>query len=159
MSDRLAHPAIRECIDYASSKGVIYGFENITSLYMVRSEEIAAFIDEVDSPFCRAVYDVANARLHEDPAEGVRILGRRLCHVHLSDSDGTGRAHWPIGMGDIDFMAVANALDEVGYEGWSLLETTWMDDPDWAIASSVKALRAHGWEVVPPAPSADRDGT
>ena len=90
MSDRLAHPAIRECIDYAASKGIIYGFENITSLYMVRSEEIAAFVDAVDNPYCRAVYDAANARYAEDPSRpcaprGPDLpcaplrLGRRRC--------------------------------------------------------------------------------
>jgi sugar phosphate isomerase/epimerase len=146
MSDRLAHPAIRECIDYAASKGVIYGFENITSLYMVRSEEIAAFVDAVDNPYCRAVYDAANARFAEDPAEAVRTLGDRICHVHLSDADGTVPAHWPIGRGDIDFGRIASALVEVGYTGWSFLETTWMDDPDTAIIESLAALKQYGWE-------------
>jgi sugar phosphate isomerase/epimerase len=146
MSDRLAHPAIRECVDYAASKGVIYGFENITSLYMVRSEEIAAFIDAVDNPYCRAVFDTANARYAEDPAEAIRVLGERICHVHLSDSNGTVPAHWPIGRGDIDFRGVANALREIGYTGWSFLETTWMDDPDGAISGSLAALRQYGWE-------------
>jgi sugar phosphate isomerase/epimerase len=156
MSDRLAHPAIRECIDYAASKGVIYGFENITSLYMVRSDEIAAFVDEVDNPYCRAVYDAANARYAEDPVEAVRVLGDRICHVHLSDSDGTVPAHWPIGRGDVDFGGIADALREIGYTGWSFLETTWMEDPDGAIRGSVEALRRYGWE---PAPVRAAEGT
>jgi sugar phosphate isomerase/epimerase len=150
MVDQLAHPAMRECIEYAESKGIIYGFENITSLYMVHCEEVADFIDRVDSPYCKAVYDVANASYHENPAEGIRVLGDRICHVHLSDTDGSVRAHWPIGKGTIDFAAVAGALREVGYEGWSVLETTWMEDPDWAILSSVAALKEHGWEPVLP---------
>ena len=150
MVDRLAHPAMRECIEYAESKGVIYGFENITSLYMVHCEEIADFIDRVDSPYCKAVYDVANASYHENPAGGIRVLGDRICHVHLSDTDGSVRSHWPIGKGTIDFAAVAGALREVGYEGWSFLETTWMEDPEWAILSSVAALKEHGWEPVLP---------
>jgi deoxyribonuclease-4 len=150
MSDRLAHPAIRECIDYAASKGIIYGFENITSLYMVRSDEIAAFIDAVDNPYCKAVYDAANARYAEDPVEAVRILGDRICHVHLSDSNGTVPAHWPIGNGDVDFAGIADALRGIEYDGWSFLETTAMDDPDAAITSSVAALRPLGWEPVAP---------
>lgn len=150
MIDRLAHPAMRECIEYAESKGIVYGFENITSLYMVRCEEVADFIDRVDSPYCRAVYDVANASYYENPADGIRLLGDRICHVHLSDTDRSARAHWPIGKGNIDFSAVALALREVGYQGWSFLETTWMDDPEWAILSSVEALKEHGWGPVPP---------
>ncbi|MDQ7803454.1 sugar phosphate isomerase/epimerase family protein [Amycolatopsis sp. A133] len=152
LSDGLAHPAMRECIDYAAAKGIIFGLENITSLYKVRSEEIAAFVDEVDNPYCRVVFDSANARYVEDPAAAVRILGDRISHVHLSDCDGTVPAHWPVGTGDIDFGAIADALREFGYDGWSLLETTWMADPDLAIRSSTKALGAHGWEPVAPQP-------
>jgi sugar phosphate isomerase/epimerase len=69
--------------------------------------------------------------------------------VHLSDGDGSCYSHWPIGKGDIDFNRIATALREVGYDGWSFLETTWMEAPEWAINSSVEALRTHGWEVVP----------
>lgn len=150
MVDRLAHPAMRECIEYAESKRIIYGFENITSLYKVHCEEVAGFIDLVGSPYCKAVYDVANASYYENPADGIRLLGERICHVHLSDTDGSVRAHWPIGKGTIDFAAVAEALRDVGYEGWSFLETTWMEDPEWAILSSIEALKEHGWSPVSP---------
>jgi sugar phosphate isomerase/epimerase len=154
LSDRLAHPALRECIEHAAAREVIVGVENITSLYKVRSDEIAAFVDEVDSPYCRAVFDSANARYTEDPARAVRVLGDRICHVHLSDCDGTVPAHWPIGHGDIDFGSIADALGDVGYRGWSLLETTWMDDPDLAVTTSIAALGKYGWEPVPPRPDA-----
>lgn len=150
MVDRLAHPAMRECIEYAESKGIVYGFENITSLYMVHCEEVAGFIDEVNSPYCKAVYDVANASYYEDPAQGIRLLGDRICHVHLSDTDRSTRAHWPVGKGVLDFGAVAQALRDVGYGAWSFLETTWMEDPEWAILSSVEALKEFGWDPVAP---------
>jgi sugar phosphate isomerase/epimerase len=150
LSDSLAHPAIRECVAYAASKGIIVGIENITSLYMIRSDEIARFVDDVGSPYCKVVFDTANARYAEDPAQAVRVLGDRICHVHLSDSDGTVPAHWPVGRGDIDFGAVADALREIGFAGWSFLETTWMDDPDWAITASAAALAGHGWMPVAP---------
>ena len=154
LSDSLAHPAMRECIDYAAERGVIYGFENITSLYMVRSEEIAAFVDDVDSPYCKAVYDVANALYVEDPAAGIRTLGDRICHVHLSDTDGKVPAHWPVGMGRVDFASVAGALREIGFDRWSMLETTWMEDPDFAIRSSLTALEPLGWSTqTEPAPA------
>jgi L-ribulose-5-phosphate 3-epimerase len=150
MSNALAHPAIRECIDYAESKGVVYGFENISSLYMDHCDDIAAFIDKMDTPYCKAVFDAANARwTRQDPGDAARTLGSRIGHVHLSDGDGSCLSHWPIGRGDIDFGQIAAALREVDYRGWSFLETTWMEAPDWAIESSVKALRPHGWQVVP----------
>lgn len=75
LSDSLAHPAMRECIDYAESKQIIFGLENITSLYMVCSDEIARFVDDIDSPYCKAVLDTANARYTEDPADAVRGTG------------------------------------------------------------------------------------
>jgi sugar phosphate isomerase/epimerase len=52
MSNALAHPAIRECIDYAGSKGIVYGFENTTGLYMDHCDDIATFIDKMDTPYC-----------------------------------------------------------------------------------------------------------
>jgi sugar phosphate isomerase/epimerase len=151
MSDSLAHPAIRECIDYAAERGVIYGFENITSLYMVRHEEIGEFIDKVDNPYCKAVYDVANGLYVEDPATAIRALGERIVHVHLSDTDGKVPAHWPVGKGNVDFGSVAQALRDIGFDRWSMLETTWMDDPDWAIRSSLEALAPLGFSPQPEA--------
>lgn len=151
ISNSRAHPAIRECVEYAASKEIIYGFENVPTLYYERAEEIAAFIDEMDNPYCRAVFDSANARwTKQDIGEAVRIMGHRLCHVHLCDGDGSRFVHWPVGKGDIDFGEIAKALGELDYQGYSFLETTWMDDPDWALTSSVETLKPFGWELVPP---------
>jgi sugar phosphate isomerase/epimerase len=151
ISNARAYPAIRECVEYAASKGVIYGFENVPSLYFERCDEIAAFIDEMDNPYCRAVFDSGNARwTQQDIGEAVRAMGDRLCHVHLCDGDGSRFVHWPVGKGDIAFGEIAKALTELDYQGWSFLETTWMEDPDWALTSSVATLTRNGWELVPP---------
>jgi sugar phosphate isomerase/epimerase len=153
LSRSLAEPAIMECVEYAEKREVIYGFENITSRFMVHSDEIAEFIDKVDSPYCQAVVDVANAYYVEDPADFLRNLDQRVCHVHLSDTDGKVEAHWPVGEGEVDFAAVAQALDDIDFDRWSMLETTWPQDPDGSIISSLPKLRELGWEPVPPTPN------
>jgi sugar phosphate isomerase/epimerase len=43
-------------------------------------------------------------------------VGDRVFHTHLSDNDGTSNVHWRPGKGKIDWRAVLQALQAVGYD-------------------------------------------
>ena len=51
------------------------------------------------------------------PEEMIRILGRDISILHLHDNNGHYDDHLLPGMGNINWPAVFDALDEVGYEG------------------------------------------
>ena len=43
-------------------------------------------------------------------------VGDRVFHTHLSDNDGASNVHWRPGKGKIDWRAVLQALQAVGYD-------------------------------------------
>ena len=47
----------------------------------------------------------------------IRRFNTRLRHVHVSDNLGCRDDHLPVGEGQIDFPAVAAALNQIGYQG------------------------------------------
>jgi sugar phosphate isomerase/epimerase len=65
-------------------------------------------------------YDVGNSTQNGfDVVEEIRWLGRsRICEVHLKDNPNY------LGEGKIDFVAVLNALGEIGFNEWAQLETS-----------------------------------
>jgi sugar phosphate isomerase/epimerase len=124
---------------------VVIGLENGPTNVLDRAAQVAAVCGVVDRPSLRMVYDVANAQMVEDPAEGLSDVLPHLALVHVSDTSRTRWAHARVGGGDVDFEAIAGALDSARYDGPSVMEIVDFDDPAGALASSLKALRRWGW--------------
>jgi len=132
-------------LTHADRLGVVIGLENGPTNFLDRAAQVAAVCAEVDRPSLRIVYDVANAQMVEDPAAGVADVLPYLALVHVSDTSRVRWAHARVGLGDVDFGAIAAALDAAPYDGPSLMEIVDLDDPLGALASSVEALRRWGW--------------
>ena len=52
----------------------------------------------------------------------IRRVPMPIAEVHIHDNDGTGDQHGPLGFGNCDFQAVADALKSVGFDGVSTIE-------------------------------------
>ena len=86
-------------------------------------DALERFVGAFDDPRLRVAYDVANAEaVGEDHVEALRLLAPRLGQVHLSDGSRTRWAHDRIGRGTVDFPAVLQTLDEIGFDGARVLE-------------------------------------
>jgi sugar phosphate isomerase/epimerase len=98
------------------------------------------FVAGFDDPRLQVAYDVANAEfVAEDHRAALRRLAPRLGQVHLSDASTTRWAHDRIGRGTVDFPAVLETLDAIGYAGACILEVvTPTPVPD--IRASAEAL-------------------
>ncbi len=61
-----------------------------------------------------------------DPYDSVSVLGPRVAHAHARDArfvSVMGRAQEvPVGHGDIDWLRLAGAFEEVDYRGWLVLD-------------------------------------
>ena len=85
------------------------------------AEEHLALLDRVGSPAVQVYYDVANShKMGYDIYQEIRTLGKRICQFHAKDYDDL------YGTGSIDFKRVREAMDEVGYRGWLVMEGTKM---------------------------------
>jgi len=143
-AEELAVEVFGECANLAGQLGVTVGIENIPALFEATSTQVVGLVEKVASPHCRIVYDVANAYMVEDPAAGLRTVAPHLALVHYSDTHKSRWEHLPIGMGEVDFAAATSALREIGYDGTVILETTYQEDPDGGIRSSLARLETLG---------------
>jgi len=143
-----ARDAILRCVEHAEKNNVIFGLENSPSLFIDSAERMVFVVEEVKSPWIKIVFDVANDSLAaKGGTHALEMVKEHLVHVHLSDTDGKKRSHSPVGMGTIDFAAIAEKLKEINFTGVSILETTYAEDPGWGISSSLEKLIPLGWQL------------
>ncbi len=143
-AEELAVEVIGECVELGGELGITIGLENLPGLFVATGSQIVRLIKQIGAAHCRAVFDVANAHMVEDPAAGLREVAPHLALVHYCDTHREAWAHLPVGMGDVDFAATTRVLHEVGYAGPVILETTYPEDPDGGIRSSIAELAKLG---------------
>lgn len=112
-------PAVVERLKAAGARandaGVVIGVE--TALDAASEVEL---LDEIGSPAVRSYFNFANALQNgRDLLAELRTLGKdRICQIHATDEDGVWLENNP----QIDMPAVRETLDDMGWEGWLVLE-------------------------------------
>jgi hexulose-6-phosphate isomerase len=105
---------------------VIIAVEEVWNKFLLSPMEFARYVDELDSPWLKAYFDVGNVVIYAFPQDWIRTLGSRIVKIHLKDFNfdrPNGRFTWkPIGEGDIDWMEVRRALHDIGYRGYVTTE-------------------------------------
>ena len=100
--------------------------EEVWNKFLLSPLEFARYVDEFDSPWVRAYFDVGNVVIHAFPQDWIRTLGSRIVKVHIKDFnfDRKNRrfAFTNIGEGDIDWPEVRKALAEIKYTGFITTE-------------------------------------
>lgn len=119
---RRSQQVIRErLLSVAAELRVIVAIEEVWNKFLLSPLEFARYVDELDSPWVKAYFDVGNVVFYGYPQDWIRVLGPRIAKVHLKDfrlDRPNGRFAWTnLGDGDIDWPAVRRAFDDVGYRG------------------------------------------
>ena len=114
----------------AAELKVIVAVEEVWNKFLLSPLEFARYVDEFDSPWLKAYFDVGNVVFYGYPQDWIRTLGKRIVKVHLKDFRvAKGAFEWKnIGEGDIDWVQVRKALDEVGYDGYVTTEISGGDE-------------------------------
>ena len=107
---------------------------NRFEIYLLNSHADAArFVKEVDHPNCRMMYDTFHANIEEKSvAEAIRGCADVMVHVHISENDRSTP-----GQGDIKWDETFDALKEVGYDGWLMIEAFGLALPELAAATKI----------------------
>lgn len=106
----------------AADYDIDLGIENVWTDFLLSPLEFAEFVDECarHGPV-GAYFDVGNILKLGRPEQWIRILGDRLTAIHVKDFHtdiGTGDGFtYPL-QGDVPWEMVAEALEDVGYDGW-----------------------------------------
>lgn len=132
---------IRErLLPLAAELKVVIGVEEVWNKFLLSPVEFARYVDEFDSPWLKAYFDVGNIVFYGYPQDWIRTLAHRIVRVHLKDfkvARDEGRFEWKnIGEGDIDWPEVRKAFADVGYDGYV---TTEIEGGDRAYLTDVSA--------------------
>jgi hexulose-6-phosphate isomerase len=105
---------------------VAIAVEEVWNKFLLSPLEFARYVDEFESPWLKAYFDVGNVVIYAFPQDWIRTLGPRIVKMHLKDFNfdrPNGRFTWkPIGEGDIDWIDVRRALDDIHYAGFVTTE-------------------------------------
>jgi hexulose-6-phosphate isomerase len=121
---------IRKLIPLAEEVGVVIAVENVWNKFLVSPLEFARYVDEFDSPWVRAYFDVGNVVLFGYPQDWIRTLNKRIVKLHLKDflfrrDQATGKRSAEfvaLRDGDVEWQQVHKALSEIGYRGTATVE-------------------------------------
>jgi L-ribulose-5-phosphate 3-epimerase len=107
---------------------VIIAVEEVWNKFLLSPLEFARYVDEFESPWLQAYFDVGNVVIQAFPQDWIRTLGSRIAKIHLKDFNfdrPNGRFSWkPIGEGDIDWPEVRRALGDIQYRGYVTTEVS-----------------------------------
>jgi sugar phosphate isomerase/epimerase len=105
---------LKELGPQAEKAGVVLGLENTIS-----ARDNVRIMERSQSAAVKTYYDVGNSiKQGFDIIEEIRWLGNaRICEIHLKDNP-----HY-LGEGPINFPAVIDALGDIGFDKWAVLET------------------------------------
>ena len=121
---------IRKVLPLAREVGVKIALENVWNHFLLSPLEYARYIDEFESPWIGAYFDVGNIVNYGWPEQWIRTLGPRILKLDIKefsrkkrDDEGLWKGFAaPLGEGDCDWPAVRKALADIGYTGWATAE-------------------------------------
>jgi len=112
------YDSVRRIDDYARERGVEAVVENLKGPF-VDAGDFPDLFAETDAAMCLDTGH-AHATGHDGAwqAEFLREHGDRVSHVHLNDTRRSDDdEHLPVGLGRVDFGALADAIAETGWTG------------------------------------------
>jgi len=121
---------IRLAIRYAEKKRIHILIENVWNTFLIEPLTMARYIDELDSPYVKAYFDVGNVVRWGFPQHWIEVLAERIIKIHIKEynlkvamNEGMGKGFAvPIGQGSIDWKRVREELKKIGYRGWATAE-------------------------------------
>ena len=121
---------IRLLLPMAAELKVVIGLEEVENKFLLSPLEFVRYVDEFESPWLRAYFDVGNIMSYGYPQDWIRTLGKRIVKVHIKDwanrMDPAIKKRVPeyvaLLEGEIDWKAVHQAFADIDYRGTATLE-------------------------------------
>ncbi len=122
--------AIREAVPLAKELEVRISIENVWNAFLLSPLEMARYVDEFDSPWVGAHFDIGNVLRNGWPEQWIEILGKRINRLHFKEFSVDKMQKEGLYKGfEVDFLtgsnnwkAIMTALDKIGYTGWCISE-------------------------------------
>ncbi len=127
---RSTQELIRKAIPNAEKRRIYILIENVWNTFLIEPLTMARYIDELDSPFVKAYFDIGNVVRWGWPQHWIEVLGKRVVKIHIKEYDlnvamkeGMSKGfNCPIGKGSIEWDRVRQELEKIDYRGWATAE-------------------------------------
>jgi hexulose-6-phosphate isomerase len=115
---------IKKMIPLAEQLKVIIAIEEVWNKFLLSPLEFVRYVDQFQSPWVKAYFDIGNVAISGYPQDWIRTLGKRIVKLHLKDFKFAKRVaeFVPLREGEIDWKEVHKALGEIGYNGTATVE-------------------------------------
>lgn len=127
---------LRTCGEYAQSRGVRLGLEclNRFEVFLINTAaDCRRMVEQVGLSNVGVHYDTHHANIEEPrPMEALRGCAGVLNHVHLSESH-----RGALGSGQVDWEGSFDALRDIDYKGWLVIEAFGEGDPKLTAAANI----------------------
>ena len=130
----------------AQKQGVTLLLENLTPMESdgyTTLEDYSSLFDR-QLPCVKAMCDVVVPFIQgRDPVEYLHVLGPKMVHLHLTDSNGADESHIMPGDGIMDLRTLLREFRSAGYDGNVTIElvTGYMDDPTGAASLAIRRVK------------------
>jgi D-psicose/D-tagatose/L-ribulose 3-epimerase len=128
--------SMRQVAEHAAKVGVKLAVEylNRFETYLLNcAADTVRFVQEVNHPSCRMMYDTFHANIEEKSVAGaIRTCKDHVIHVHISENDRSTP-----GQGGIGWDETFDTLCQVGYDGWLVVEAFGLALPEIAAATKI----------------------
>ena len=125
-----------EAAVFGEAAGVTLALEQINrfeSYFLNTAKQTREIIGMVGHPNCAMHYDTHHAHIEEDdPGTAIRQSGEVIAHVHVSENH-----RGAPGSGQVDWSGTFEALRDVGYDDWVVVEAFSTSVPDFAASINV----------------------
>jgi 5-keto-L-gluconate epimerase len=132
--------ALRECASASGRAGVRLVIEPINRFeadFIHSARDGLALLERIGADDVGLILDTFHMNIEEPSIEeSIRLVGSRLYHFHLSDSN-----RWHPGAGHIDFASVVCTLADMGYEGFLSGEFMAKPDAETAAQRTIEHMR------------------
>ena len=112
---------IRKCIPLCKELKIHILIETVWNGFCLKPEQFRDYIDEIDSLWVQAYYDIGNMQKFAPSHEWIRILGKRTLKLDVKDW-GVKTGFCPLGKGDVEWNKVRNELEKIEFKGWATRE-------------------------------------
>jgi D-psicose/D-tagatose/L-ribulose 3-epimerase len=128
--------SMRAVAEHAAKVHVTLGVEclNRFETYLLNTHaDSARFCREVNHPQCRMMYDTFHAHIEEKSiTRALHSCADMLCHVHISENDRSTP-----GLGQVRWTETFDALRQINYNGWLMVEAFGLALPELAAATKI----------------------
>jgi len=120
---------VRRLIPSAEKAGVAIMLENVWNNLWVHPQIAVNFVDSFDSPWVQFNFDIGNnVKYYPKSQDWIRMLGKRMVKCHAKDfklnPNGRDGQFCNLREGSVDWPAVRQAIEDVGFSGWMSVEAS-----------------------------------